>query len=217
MSDGKRAFMMGNALVVGARRADRRHADRRDDRRRRVAVPERRRGVARPRRWPDSSSRTRHRPVPPSATSCGPIERATRARNAAFGRALREAGLGGYRLNWKKAPGRPDIAYPGRKVAIFVHGCYWHHCPRCYPNLPKSNPEFWARKFELNRERDARKRANLEEAGWVVIEAWECDVRDRADAIAARVRNATRPDRGLDPGPVIGRTSLKERTATPFA
>ena len=98
--------------------------------------------------------------------------RANRARDTGPERrlrqALREARLGGYRLNWRKAPGRPDIAYPGRKVAIFVHGCYWHHCPRCYPNLPKSNPEFWARKFELNRERDARKRRDLEAIGWVV-------------------------------------------------
>jgi DNA mismatch endonuclease (patch repair protein) len=69
-----------------------------------------------------------------------------------------------------------------------VHGCYWHHCPRCYPDLPKSNPEFWARKFELNRERDARKRADLEDADWRVVEAWECDVRDRLDSIVSEVR-----------------------------
>ena len=41
-------------------------------------------------------------------------------------KALREAGFPGYRLHWKKAPGHPDIAYPGRKVAIFVNGCFWH-------------------------------------------------------------------------------------------
>jgi DNA mismatch endonuclease (patch repair protein) len=120
--------------------------------------------------------------------------RANRARDTGpelrLRRALREAGLGGYRLNWKKAPGRPDIAYPGRKLAIFVHGCYWHHCPRCYPNLPRSNPEFWARKFELNRERDARKRANLESAGWRVIESWECDVRADAEGVAKLVERA---------------------------
>ena len=118
--------------------------------------------------------------------------RANRARDTGPERRLREAlraaGLGGYRLNWRKAPGRPDIAYPGRKLAIFVHGCYWHHCPRCYPNLPKSNPDFWARKFELNRERDARKRRGLESVGWTVIEAWECDVRDQLDAVVNEVR-----------------------------
>ena len=78
---------------------------------------------------------------------------------AAFARPFGRPGWAAIGSTGSKAPGRPDIAYPGRKVAIFVHGCYWHHCPRCYPNLPKSNPEFWARKFELNRERDARKRA----------------------------------------------------------
>ena len=96
--------------------------------------------------------------------------------------ALRAAGVPGYRLNWRFAVGRPDIAYPGRRVAIFVHGCYWHHCPRCYPNLPKSNAQFWARKFALNHERDARKRSQLESAGWRVFELWECDLRDRLEA-----------------------------------
>ena len=81
--------------------------------------------------------------------------------------ALREAGYPGYRLNWKSSAWSAGhlVSRVGR-VAVFVHGCYWHHCPRCHPNLPKSNPEFWARKFELNRERDARKRRQLEEADW---------------------------------------------------
>ena len=132
--------------------------------------------------------------------------RANRARNTGPERhlreALRQAGLGGYRLNWRKAPGRPDIAYPGRKLAIFVHGCYWHHCPRCYPNLPKSNPEFWARKFELNRERDARKRRGLESVGWTVIEAWECDVRDRLAGVVTEIagRSMRRAPRGFARG-----------------
>ncbi len=102
-------------------------------------------------------------------------------------RALRAAGLGGYRLAWRKVPGRPDISYPGRRVAIFVHGCYWHHCARCYPHLPKSNPEFWARKFDLNHERDARKRRQLEDRGWRVHEVWECDIRDRLPETLAGV------------------------------
>jgi DNA mismatch endonuclease (patch repair protein) len=101
--------------------------------------------------------------------------------------ALRVAGYPGYRLNWKRAPGRPDISYPGRKVAIFVHGCYWHHCPQCNPNLPKSNPEFWARKFELNRERDSRKRRELEQADWRVYEIWEHEIRDRIDGVVVEI------------------------------
>jgi DNA mismatch endonuclease (patch repair protein) len=92
---------------------------------------------------------------------------------------LREAGYPGYRLHWKKVPGHPDIAYPGRRVAIFVNGCFWHRCPHCNPPLPKSNQEFWARKFELNKERDARKIDALKAAGWTVLVVWECDLRDR--------------------------------------
>ena len=91
-------------------------------------------------------------------------------------RLLREAGYPGYRLHWKKAPGRPDIAYPGRKVAIFVNGCFWHRCPHCSPALPKTNGEFWEAKFEANVGRDARKIAELESAGWTVVTVWECEI-----------------------------------------
>ena len=131
--------------------------------------------------------------------------------------ALREAGLGGYRLNWKKAPGRPDIAYPGRRLAIFVHGCYWHHCPRCYPNLPKSNPDFWARKFELNRERDARKRSDLESVGWAVLEVWECDLRERRDGLIADVIRSIRRRARVGAEPLtspISRIGSPERRRT---
>ena len=118
--------------------------------------------------------------------------RANRAKDTApevrLRKALREAGLPGYRLNWRKAIGRPDIAYPGKRLAVFVHGCYWHHCPRCYPSLPRSNAAFWARKFELNRERDLRKRRQLEEAGWAVDEVWECDLRSNLDGVVARIK-----------------------------
>ncbi len=117
--------------------------------------------------------------------------RANRARDTGpeqvVRRALRDAGYRGYRLHWKGAPGRPDVTYPGRRVAVFVHGCYWHHCPRCQPGLPRSNPEFWMRKFELNRERDARKRRELEEHGWVVHEIWECDIRERLPEVVAGI------------------------------
>ena len=54
---------------------------------------------------------------------------------------LRAAGLTGYRLEWK-VPGKPDIAFPGRKIAIFVNGCFWHRCPKCNPSQPKRNVEF---------------------------------------------------------------------------
>ena len=101
---------------------------------------------------------------------------------------LRAAGLTGYRLQWKKAPGRPDIAFPGRHIAIFVNGCFWHRCPHCHPSVPKRNTEFWEAKFRRNVERDAKARAELAELGWTAITIWECELkRDRIDETMDRV------------------------------
>lgn len=108
---------------------------------------------------------------------------------------LRGAGLTGYRLQWKKAPGRPDIAFPGRKVAIFVNGCFWHRCPKCQPKVPKRNTEFWEAKFRRNVERDARAIQQLEEAGWTAITIWECELKkavidETMERVVAIVREA---------------------------
>ena len=86
---------------------------------------------------------------------------------------LRKIGFPGYRLDWKKAPGHPDIAYPGRKIAIFVHGCFWHRCPVCKKKVPRKNRPYWLAKFERNVRRDERIKAELEELGWKVIVIWE--------------------------------------------
>lgn len=109
---------------------------------------------------------------------------------------LRQAGLTGYRLQWKKAPGRPDIAFPGRKIAIFVNGCFWHRCPHCNPSVPKRNVEFWEAKFTRNVARDAKAQAELAEAGWTSIVIWECELkRDRIDQTMERVIDIVRSAR----------------------
>ena len=98
---------------------------------------------------------------------------------------LREAGLTGYRLHWKKAAGKPDVCFPGRKVAVFVNGCYWHRCPHCALPMPKTNVEFWSQKFERNRSRDERDQRELLASGWKVLVVWECRLKgDRLDATA---------------------------------
>ena len=91
-------------------------------------------------------------------------------------KALYAEGIRGYRLNWKKAPGRPDIAFPGRKVSIFINGCYWHRCPHCELPLPKTNTEFWKEKFEKNIKRDKKKEKELLDLGWTVLVFWECNI-----------------------------------------
>lgn len=101
--------------------------------------------------------------------------------------ALREVGLPGYRLHWP-VPGRPDIAYPGRKVCVRVQGCYWHRCPHCQLQTPKTNSEFWAQKFGRNIARDERNEAALKELGWTVITAWECQIKKGSLAIASQIK-----------------------------
>lgn len=93
-------------------------------------------------------------------------------------RLLRQAGHPGYRLHWKKVPGHPDVAYPGRRIAIFVNGCFWHRCPHCSPSTPKSNREFWEAKFAANQVRDKRKLEALQGLGWTTVTLWECEIAD---------------------------------------
>lgn len=82
----------------------------------------------------------------------------------------------GYRLHWKKVPGKPDIAFPGKKFAIFVNGCFWHRCPLCNLPLPKSNTDFWSEKFEKNIQRDRMKTNQLHQIGWHSLTIWECEI-----------------------------------------
>lgn len=104
--------------------------------------------------------------------------------------ALRAAGLRGYRLHYGHAPGRPDVAFVKHKVAVFVHGCFWHGCPHCRPQRPKSNRTFWRVKLERNQARDRRKAGQLRRAGWSVITIWECRLRQRPTVQLARVQRA---------------------------
>jgi len=105
-------------------------------------------------------------------------------------KALRDNGMAGYRLHWQKAHGRPDISYPGRKMAIFVHGCYWHRCPHCDLPLPKSNTDFWKAKFDRNVERDAKKVKDLKDDGWRVLTIWECEIKDDLDKVVQAIAEA---------------------------
>jgi len=106
----------------------------------------------------------------------------------ALRRALWKEGIKGYRLNWKKAPGRPDIAFPARKIAIFVNGCFWHRCPYCKPSFPKSHRIFWKRKFKNNVLRDKNKLIELKRGGWRVMTLWECQLKKNPQRSVERVK-----------------------------
>ena len=87
---------------------------------------------------------------------------------------LLSVGLNKYRLHPKNIPGRPDITFVKKKVAIFVHGCFWHGCPFCKPKLPKTHRVFWRKKIEMNKIRDARKNRELKQGGWRSLTVWTC-------------------------------------------
>jgi cysteine synthase A len=93
-----------------------------------------------------------------------------------------------YRLHRKDLPGSPDVVMPGRRLALFVHGCFWHghDCARG-ARVPKQNRDYWQAKVARNRARDARAREALEALGWRVETIWECELKD-AEALEARLR-----------------------------
>lgn len=103
-------------------------------------------------------------------------------------KALWSSGIRGYRLHWKKAPGRPDICFPARKIALFVNGCYWHRCPHCDLPLPKTHQTFWKEKFEANQARDKKKVEQLLDLGWKVHVIWECRIKKELDLCVQEVR-----------------------------
>lgn len=93
-------------------------------------------------------------------------------------RALHAAGHR-FRIQARDLPGRPDIVFRGDRVAIFVHGCFWHRHEGCpHSRTPKTRLEFWTEKFAANVERDRAATTRLENAGWTVLTIWECDTRD---------------------------------------
>lgn len=100
-------------------------------------------------------------------------------------RLLRTLGVG-YRLHRKDLPGSPDIVMAGRRLAIFVHGCFWHgHDCRRGARAPKAHADYWSAKIARNKDRDTRVQAELTALGWRPVVVWECELKDEA-ALNAR-------------------------------
>jgi DNA mismatch endonuclease (patch repair protein) len=104
-----------------------------------------------------------------------------------------------FRLHRKDLPGKPDIVFPSRQKAIFVHGCFWHgHDCKRGAREPKTNAEYWRRKIARNRERDVSSIKGLRRAGWKSMIVWECQVRNevmlsrRIDSFLACRNRATK-------------------------
>ena len=112
--------------------------------------------------------------------------------------ALHAAGLR-YRLQAGELPGQPDVVFRRARLAIFVHGCFWHRHAGCeHARMPKSRLEFWQEKLQANVERDFRQLEKLKAAEWTVMTLWECETRDQkaienfVNAVTQRVRDGPR-------------------------
>lgn len=97
-----------------------------------------------------------------------------------------------YRLHDRRLPGHPDLVLPRYRVAIFVHGCFWHRHEGCFhASTPATRAGFWAAKFEKNVQRDRQSRQALKEAGWRVLVVWECGLKhapgETLQALAAAI------------------------------
>lgn len=88
-----------------------------------------------------------------------------------------------YRVNYKALPGKPDIVFTKKKVAIFIHGCYWHghDCGSRYAHSSQSNKMYWGTKIERTKQRDEKHIQALEADGWTVVVLWECQIRQNFD------------------------------------
>jgi DNA mismatch endonuclease (patch repair protein) len=109
---------------------------------------------------------------------------------------FRQAGITGWRrhvrFRWMSSTGRvrwirPDFAFPKWKLAVFVDGCFWHGCSRCF-RLPKQNRLFWRAKIEGNRRRDRSVNGRLKKLGWKVIRIRECQLR-KPEWVLAKIQN----------------------------
>lgn len=110
----------------------------------------------------------------------------------ALRRALHRRGLR-YRVDAPPMAGmrrRADMVFAKARVAVYVHGCFWHGCPE-HATSPKANAEWWRSKLDANRRRDEDTRRRLEDLGWCVVEVWE---HEDSESAADRVMAVVRPD-----------------------
>jgi DNA mismatch endonuclease (patch repair protein) len=99
---------------------------------------------------------------------------------------FRKSGVKGWRRH-QDLPGKPDFAFHGEKVAVFVDGCFWHGCPRCY-RAPATNAEFWINKIESNKCRDRRVSRMLRASGWSVVRVRECSLKRPSSSEVLRIQ-----------------------------
>lgn len=125
-----------------------------------------------------------------------------------------------FRLHHKNLPGRPDLVFPKHRLAVFVHGCFWHRHKGCrFASNPKSRITFWNEKFAANVARDARQEAALKELGWSVLVIWECETRNET-AVERRLAASVKPGwvaNQHESAPRVGREISAVSVSAPYS
>ena len=94
-------------------------------------------------------------------------------------------GIRGYRIHFN-LPGKPDIVFTRKKIAVFIDGCFWHKCPVCYQE-PETRKEFWMKKIQSNIDRDKKVDKQLKSDGWTVIRIWEHEIKKEPEKTVKRI------------------------------
>ena len=123
-----------------------------------------------------------------------------------FRKSVSGLGIRGYRLN-AKAPGRPDMYFSKRRIAVFIDGCFWHGCPRC-ASFPATNIKFWKDKIKNNQKRDRAVSKELHNNDFWVIRFWGHDIKNNPDRCAEKLLSLLRER--------INKASLKPKSALKY-
>jgi DNA mismatch endonuclease (patch repair protein) len=127
--------------------------------------------------------------------------RAVKGKGTGLERSLRAMlagmGLSGWRTNASDLPGKPDVAFDGQKVVIFVDGCFWHGCPICRRPLPVAHHAYWEAKIAANVARSQRTATALAADGWEVVRIWEHEIKRQTtrESVRTGLREALKGER----------------------
>ncbi len=112
--------------------------------------------------------------------------RGARSTEARLRAAMVARGIRGWAMHANSLPGKPDFIFPVEQLAIFVDGCFWHGCPKCY-RRPHSSQDYWDAKVRGNILRDRRHRAHLRRTGWRVMRVWEHEIANSPARVCAKL------------------------------
>ncbi len=135
------------------------------------------------------ASRTDHvSPETRSAIMRAVKSRGVRSTEKRLRAAMAAKGIKGWRMQANELPGKPDFVFDEKRLAIFVDGCFWHGCPKCY-RRPHSRQDYWDAKVQGNISRDRRNRARLRRVGWRTLRVWEHELAANANRVCAKLIN----------------------------